>query len=194
MLSYIMCAMIIPVAKRNRQKSGRKFTLLFRRKSERKFVSLAKKEIYEQKTEELLIPIVEEHGFELVDVEYVKEGGNWYLRAYIDKPGGIAVDDCEVVSRALSDLLDEKDFIEESYILEVSSPGLGRPLKKEKDFQRSLGKEVEVRTYRAIDRQKEFTGVLKDFDKNIVTIEFEDGQTKTFEKSEIALIRLAFDF
>lgn len=155
---------------------------------------MAKKEIYEQKTEELLMPIILQRGFELVDVEYVKEGGNWYLRAYIDKPGGIAVDDCEVVSRALSDLLDEKDFIEDSYILEVSSPGLGRPLKKEKDFTRSLGKEVEVRTYRAIERQKEFTGVLKDFDKNTVTIEFEDGQTKTFEKSEIALIRLAFDF
>ena len=155
---------------------------------------MAKKEIYEQKTEELLMPIILQHGFELVDVEYVKEGGNWYLRAYIDKPGGIAVDDCEVVSRALSDLLDEKDFIEDSYILEVSSPGLGRPLKKEKDFTRNLGKEVEVRTYRAIDRQKEFTGVLKDFDKNTVTIEFEDGQTKIFEKSEIDLIRLAFDF
>lgn len=155
---------------------------------------MAKKEIYEQKTEELLMPIILQHGFELVDVEYVKEGGNWYLRAYIDKPGGIAVDDCEVVSRALSDLLDEKDFIEDSYILEVSSPGLGRPLKKEKDFTRNLGKEVEVRTYRAIDRQKEFTGVLKDFDNNTVTIEFEDGQTKIFEKSEIALIRLAFDF
>ena len=155
---------------------------------------MAKKEIYEQKTEELLMPIILQHGFELVDVEYVKEGGNWYLRAYIDKPGGIAVDDCEVVSRALSDLLDEKDFIEDSYILEVSSPGLGRPLKKEKDFTRNLGKEVEVRTYRAIDRQKEFTGVLKDYDKNTVTIEFEDGQTKIFEKSEIALIRLAFDF
>ena len=82
------------------------------------------------------------------DVEYVKEGGNWYLRAYIDKPGGIGVNDCEVVSRELSDILDEKDYIEESYILEVSSPGLGRPLKKDKDFERSMGEEVEIRTYR----------------------------------------------
>ncbi len=149
---------------------------------------LAKKEIYEQKTEALLIPVVEKHGFELVDVEYVKEGANWYLRAYIDKPGGIAVDDCEVVSRELSDLLDEKDYIEDSYILEVSSPGLGRPLKKEKDFQRSLGEEIEIRTYRAIDRQKEFVGILTDYDKTSVTIEYEDG------KSDIALCRLAFDF
>ena len=137
---------------------------------------------------------MEKNGFELVDVEYVKEGGSWYLRAYIDKPGGINVDDCEIVSRELSDILDEKDFIDEAYILEVSSPGLGRPLKKEKDFKRSLGQEVEVRTYRMMDRKKEFTGILKDHDKDTVTIEMEDGSLKTFEKGDIALIRLAFDF
>lgn len=155
---------------------------------------MAKKEIYEQKTEELLNPIMDRNGFELVDVEYVKEGGNWYLRAYIDKPGGINVDDCETVSRELSDLLDEKDFIEESYILEVSSPGLGRPLKKEKDFKRSLGKEVEIRTYCMVDRKKEFTGILTDYDKDTVTIEVENSERKTFDKGDIALIRLAFDF
>ena len=155
---------------------------------------MSKREIYEQKTEAILMPIVEEHGFELVDVEYVKEGGTWYLRAYIDKPGGINVDDCDVVSRRLSDILDEKDYIEEAYILEVSSPGLGRPLKKEKDFKRSLGEEVDVRTYRMIEKQKEFTGLLKDYDDATVTIEMEDGTLKTFEKSDIALIRLAFDF
>lgn len=155
---------------------------------------MSKREIYEQKTEAILMPIVEEHGFELVDVEYVKEGGTWYLRAYIDKPGGINVDDCEVVSRRLSDILDEKDYIEEAYILEVSSPGLGRPLKKEKDFKRSLGEEVDVRTYRMIEKQKEFTGLLKDYDDATVTIEMEDGTLKTFEKSDIALIRLTFDF
>ena len=155
---------------------------------------MSRREDYEQQTEALLEPIVEELGFELVDVEYVKEAGNWYLRAYIDKPGGITVDDCEVVSRRFSDILDEKDFIDEAYILEVSSPGLGRPLKKEKDFARSLGEEVEVRTYRAIDRQKEFIGILKDYDKDTVTIEYEDGETMTFDKADIALIRLAFDF
>ena len=101
---------------------------------------LSKKETYEQKAEEMILPIVEANGFELVDVEYVKEGQNWYLRAYIDKEGGITVDDCEIVSRAFSDKLDENDFIEAAYILEVSSPGLGRPLKKEKDYQRSMGK------------------------------------------------------
>lgn len=155
---------------------------------------MSKKEVYEQKTEELVEPITKENGFELVDVEYVKEGGTWYLRVYIDKPEGIAVDDCEVVSRRLSDLLDEKDYIDDAYILEVSSPGLGRPLKKEKDFKRSLGEEVEIRTYRAVDKQKEFTGILKEYDKDTVTIEYEDETTKTFDRGDIALIRLAFDF
>ena len=155
---------------------------------------MTKRELYEQKTEEILLPIVEENGFELVDVEYVKEGSTWYLRAYIDKPGGINIDDCEVVSRRLSDILDEKDYIDDAYILEVSSPGLGRPLKKEKDFKRSLGEEVEIRTYRMIDKHKEFTGILKDYDEKTVTIEMDDDTTKTFEKSDIALIRLAFDF
>ena len=155
---------------------------------------MSKKEVYEQKAEALLLPIMEVHGFELVDVEYVKEGGNWYLRAYIDKDVGITVDDCEVVSRAFSDRLDEEDFIEDSYILEVSSPGLGRPLKKEKDYIRSMGKKLEIRTFRTIDRQKEFYGVLKAYDENSVTIELEDGNEMTFQKTELALIRLAFDF
>ena len=155
---------------------------------------MSKREMYEQKTEEILLPIVEEYGFELVDVEYVKEAGTWYLRAYIDKPGGITVDDCEVVSRQFSDILDEKDYIEDAYIFEVSSPGLGRPLKKEKDFKRSMGEEVEIRTYRAIDRQKEFTGILKAYDNDTVTIAYEDDTEQVFNKTDIALIRLALDF
>ena len=155
---------------------------------------MTKREEYEQKTEKLLMPIMEANGFELVDVEYIKEAGNWYLRAYIDKPGGITVDDCEVVNRELGDLLDRDDFIDDSYILEVSSPGLGRPLKKERDFIRSKGEEVEIRTYRMVDRQKEFRGVLKAWDKDTVTIETEDGQEQIFDRDNIALIRLAFDF
>ena len=105
------------------------------------------REQYEQKAEAMAQPIIDQFGFELVDVEYVKEAGNWYLRFYIDKEGGITVDDCEAVSRIFSDKLDELDFIEDAYIMEVSSPGLGRPLKKEKDYVRSMGKEVEIRTY-----------------------------------------------
>ena len=155
---------------------------------------MSKKEQYEQQAEQLLEPIVTGFGFELVDVEYVKEAGNWYLRAYIDKPGGITVDDCEAVSRKFSDILDEKDFIQDAYILEISSPGLGRPLKKEKDFKRSLGEEVEIRTYRAIEKQKEFTGILKEYDQESVTIAYEDDTTQTFLRSDIALIRLALDF
>lgn len=155
---------------------------------------LAKREVYEQKTEALLTPIMEAQHLELVDVEFVKEAGTWYLRAYIDKPGGVTIDDCELVSRALSDRLDEEDFIEETYILEVSSPGLGRPLKKDKDFARSVGESVEVRLFRAVNKQKEFTGILKSWDKDAVTLEFEDTPEMTFERPNIALIRLAFDF
>ena len=122
---------------------------------------MSKREQYEEKAEKLITPIIEENQFELVDMEYVKEGSNWYLRAYIDKPGGITIEDCEQVSRAFSEVLDKEDYIENSYILEVSSPGLSRPLKKVRDFERSIGKKVEVRTYQLIDRQKEFVGILK---------------------------------
>ena len=137
---------------------------------------------------------MEEMHFELVDVEYVKEGGTWYLRAYIDKEGGITVNDCEAVAREMNEILDKEDFVEDSYVFEVSSPGLGRPLKKEKDYVRSMGKEVEIRTYRAINREKEFYGILSAYDENTVTIKTEDETEMTFEKSDIALIRLAFDF
>lgn len=113
------------------------------------------------KTEELVTPIIEENHFELVDVEYVREGANWYLRVYADKEGGINIDDCVLISRALEEKLDAEDFISDAYILEVSSPGLGRPLKKEKDFKRSLGKSVECKLYKAINKQKEFEGILK---------------------------------
>ena len=157
-------------------------------------LGLSKREDFEQRTEELLIPILEKYEFELVDVEYVKEAGTWYLRAYIDKPGGIAINDCEVVSRELSDLLDQKDFIDDSYILEVSSPGLGRQLKKERDFARSIGAEVEIRTYRMVEGRKEFTGVLEEYDSESVTVSYEDGTKQNFDRKEIALIRLAFDF
>ena len=155
---------------------------------------MARREEYESKVETWLLPLLEKNQFELVDVEYVREAGIWYLRAYIDKEGGITVDDCEVVSRELGDWLDQEDFIEDSYILEVSSPGLGRPLKKEKDFARSLGKDVEVRLYRPINKQKEFTGTLKAYDADTVTLSMEDGNDLALAKSDIALIRLAFYF
>lgn len=155
---------------------------------------MARREEYEIKVETYLLPLIEEHKFELVDVEYVKEVGTWYLRVYIDKEGGIAVDDCEVISRNLGAWLDEKDFIDDSYILEVSSPGLGRPLKKEKDFVRSMGKEVEIKLYRQINKRKDFTGILKAYDKDTVTILVQKEEEMVFNRPDIALIRLAFDF
>ena len=155
---------------------------------------MTKRETYEQKTEAILQPIVDANGFELVDVEYVKEGSTWYLRAYIDKPGGITVDDCELVSRAANDILDEQDFVEDSYVFEVSSPGLGRPLKKDKDFARSIGEEIEIHTFRAITRQKEFIGLLQEFVNDSITIELESGETMNFARADLALVRLTFDF
>ena len=141
----------------------------------------------------LVTPIIEENHFELVDVEYVREGANWYLRVYADKEGGINIDDCVLISRALEEKLDAEDFISDAYILEVSSPGLGRPLKKEKDFKRSLGKSVECKLYKAINKQKEFEGILKDFTEDTVTIETE-GNELVLDRKDIAMIRLAIDF
>ncbi|MBP3421006.1 MAG: ribosome maturation factor RimP [Lachnospiraceae bacterium] len=155
---------------------------------------MSKRDTYESRTEQLLLPIVESNGFELVDVEYVKEGSNWYLRAYIDKPGGITIDDCEVVSRALSDLMDKDDFIEDSYILEVSSPGLLRPLKKDKDFARHMGKDLEIRTFKMIDKKKEFIGTLLAYDGDTITVKLEDEKEMIFARKEIALVRPAIDF
>ena len=154
---------------------------------------MSKREDYEHRAEALLLPIVEQFGFELVDVEYVKEGGTWYLRGYIDKPGGITINDCEAVSRQFSDRMDEEDFIPDSYVMEISSPGLDRPLRKPKDFERSIGKEVEIRTYRPVDHCKEFVGTLVSCDDDTVTVETE-GQNRVFDKKDIALVRLYIEF
>ena len=154
---------------------------------------MSKRVTYEEKTEALLLPIVSPLGIEIYDVEYVKEGSDYYLRAYIDKPGGVNIIDCETVSRALSDRLDEEDYIADAYILEVSSPGLGRTLKKDKHLAKSIGQEVEIKTYKPIEKQKEFSGVLRAFDQDTVTIEMQTGEMK-FDRSDVALIRLALDF
>lgn len=158
---------------------------------------MAKRDAYENRVEKLLEPIVSDMGLEIYDVEYVKEGSDWYLRAYVERidktEGGVDIVSIEAVSRALSDLLDQEDFIEESYILEVSSPGLGRTLKKDKHLAKSIGEEVEIRTYRPIDKKKEFVGILKAFDEKQITIEAE-GNALNFDRADIALIRLTFDF
>ena len=153
--------------------------------------AMTRKELYEKKTEELILPILSEKGFELVDVEFEKEAGEWYLRAYIYKPGGITIDDCEAVSRRLSDLLDEADFVSEAYILEVSSPGLTRPLKKDKDYVRNIGKPIEIRLYKAVSGRKELTAILTAFDNDTVTVT-EEGESFVLDRKNISMIRQAF--
>ena len=159
---------------------------------------MANKETYESNTERLLEPILQELGFKLVDVEYVKEGADYYLRAYIDKEGGIMIDDCVDVSRRLSDGLDAEDFIDDAYTLEVSSPGLGRKLVKDREFNMSIGKDVDVKFYKNVDGVKEISGALDSFDKETVTIIINDKGSppvpKTFSRSDIATIRLSIDF
>ena len=154
---------------------------------------MSKGKAVENRTEELLAPIAEENGVEIYDVEYVKEGSDYYLRAYIDKPEGVNILDCENVSRALSEALDKADFIPDAYILEVSSPGLGRTLKKDKHLQKSIGEEVEIKLFKPIDKCKEFSGILDSFDADTVTIT-EEGTPRTFARADVALIRLALDF
>ncbi len=153
---------------------------------------MSKREIYEERTEKLLDSIVEKFGVEVYDVEYVKEGKEYYLRVYIDKPEGVNILDCENVSRELSDVLDEQDFIPDAYILEVSSPGLGRTLKKDRHLAKSLGQAVEIKTYKPVDKQKEFEGILKAYDTAQITIE-QEGDVRTFERADVALIKLALN-
>ena len=148
----------------------------------------------EKKCEDLVMPIIEENNFELVDVEYLKEGSDYYLRVYADKEGGINIDDCVLISRALNEKLDENDFIKEAYILEVSSPGLGRHLKKDKDFKRSIGENVKIRLYKSMEGAKEFEGELVGYSEETITIVTEDEKEINFRRADIALIRLAFDF
>lgn len=158
---------------------------------------MSKREKYEERTEKLLLPIVQANQVEIYDVEYVKEGSDFYLRCYIDKEGGVNINDCEAVSRALSDELDREDFIEEAYILEVSSPGLGRALKKDKHLEKSLLMDVDIRTYKPIEGSKEFTGKLRSFDKDTVTLEIASDsgiQNMVFNRKDIAAMKLALDF
>lgn len=138
-------------------------------------------------------PIVEAHGCELWDVEYVREGSEYYLRLYLDKEGGVDIDDCEAISRAVDPILDEKDPIPESYHFEVCSAGLERTLKRPSDFERFLGSPITVKLYRPRNGLKELPCVLKDYQDGRVTVEA-GGQTITFERSEVALVRLRVEF
>ncbi|MBR4906478.1 MAG: ribosome maturation factor RimP [Clostridia bacterium] len=132
---------------------------------------------------------IESLGFELCDVEYQKEYGDWLLTFYIDKPGGVTIDECEAVSRAIEPILDEADPIESEYVLSVSSLGIDRPLKKDRDFERALGTELEIKLYAPQDGKKQWIGTLTAFDADGFTVETEQGKPLTFQKKDCALVR-----
>lgn len=138
--------------------------------------------------------IANELEFELVDLEYIKEFGNYFLRVYIDKIGGVSTEDCEKMSKILSSRLDEKDPIEESYYLEVSSPGLDRPLKTDKDLKRNLEKDVEIKLYKPLDNKKKYEGRLVDFNENDIIIQNNQGDKITLPKEVVANVRLSIKF
>lgn len=153
---------------------------------------MKKREDIEARTEELISPILLRLGFTLYDAEYVKEGGEYYLRAYIEKEGGITVNDCEAVSREMNEILDREDYIDGSYIFEVSSPGLTRKLTKDRHFEKSLGKEIELKTFKPIEKEKEFEGTLVAFDKDTLTLRTSQNEERQFDRSAVASARLKF--
>ena len=154
---------------------------------------MTRKEIEEIVTE-IANPVVNKHSFELVDVEFIKEGSSWYLRIYIDKPGGITIGDCQVVSEEISDILDKEDPIPHSYFLEVSSPGLDRPLKKESDFERFKGELVEVKVFKPIEGKKIFEGELVGYKDNKIIIKKNGNELMEFERDKVALVRRVIKF
>jgi len=144
-------------------------------------------------TAELARPVVEACGCTLWDVEYIKEAGSWYLRLYIDKEDGVSINDCEAVSRGVDPLLDEADPIQDPYTFEVSSAGADRPLKKPEHFEAFMGAEVDVKFYKAVNGQKNCTGILAGYEDGNVTLEL-GGETVTFDKKDIAFVRLHVSF
>lgn len=153
---------------------------------------MSRKETYENRTWDLLLPIAEEMGITPVDVEYLKEAGEYYLRVFIDKEGGVTIEDCETVTRELNLLLDREDYISEAYILEVSSPGLGRVIRRPRDFEYARGREVELHTYRPVNGKKDFTGILGEKEGKTVILETEEGPL-SFDQGDISVIRLTFE-
>ena len=173
---------------------NKRFKDVVDKESRKRGVRMAKANNTELKVLPLLEPIVEANGLELVDLEFVKEGVNWYLRVYIDKDGGVNIDDCELVSRALEAKLDEKDPIEQAYILEVSSPGIDRPLKKEADFVKYQGEIIDVKLYKAVNGSKQYQGKLLGLENGVLSIEEENGNVVAFEYKDTASVRLAVIF
>ena len=155
---------------------------------------MAKEKNTEKKVLAIVEPILAEKALELADLEFVKEGPNWYLRIYIDKEGGVTIEDCESVSRILEKKLDEKDPIEQAYILEVSSPGIDRPLKKPEHFQKYMGEIIDIKLYKPLEGKKEYQGELKQFENGIITIIDENDKEIQFVQKETASVRLAVLF
>lgn len=153
---------------------------------------MSRKEDYEEKTWELVAPILEELSLKAVDVEFLKEGPDYYLRVYIDRDGGVGINDCEEVSRRLDPLLDEENFINDPYILEVSSPGLGRALRRPRDFAWAMDREVELRTFKKTENGGEFRGILRGYNDSEVTIGLKDGE-RVFARRDLSMIRMAMD-
>ena len=146
-----------------------------------------------EKVTQMALPIVEAHGCTLWDVEYVREGSEYFLRLYLDKDGGVDINDCEAISRAMDPILDEEDPIPESYHFEVCSAGLERPLKRPSDFERFMGEPIMVKLYRPRNGLKEIPGILRGYENGCVTVEA-GKETITFQKSEVALVRLRVEF
>lgn len=155
--------------------------------------NVSRKEVIEEKAWELVCDLCRTQGLIPVDAEYARIGGEYQLLIYIDKEGGVGIDECEALSRALDPLLDEADFISDAYTLIVSSPGLGRQLRRPRDYVFAMGKELEIHTYRAVNGEKEFYGIMTAYDDDTVTIT-SDGTETVFNRAEISSIRLAFDF
>ncbi len=146
-----------------------------------------------KKVEEYVMPIIEQNNYELVETEFVKEGANYYLRLYIDKEGGFSINDCETVSRYLEQKLEEDDFIDKAYILEVSSPGIDRVLKKDSEYTKYKGRIVDIKLYKPIDKVKEFQGELIGLIEDKIVIN-QDNKEISFDKKDVAICRLAVIF
>ena len=148
----------------------------------------------EEKVQNLIENKIEELGYQLYDVQYVKEGKDYFLRIYIDKPEGIDLNDCETVNDAISDTLDEASYIKEAYFLEVSSPGIERVLRKEKHFEDNIGNVIDIKLFKPIDGKKEYQGILKNFDEEKLQIEEMEGKQVEIDRKNISLVKLHYNW
>lgn len=148
----------------------------------------------ENKVEKLVSPIVEKMGYELYDVEYIKEGREYYLRIYIENKDGISLEDCEKVSNAITDILDKEDYIKEQYFLEVSSTGIEKTLKKDKHYQANIGAKVQIKLFKPVNKIKQYQGILKEFTEDEIIIENEKKENIQLERKNIAQIKTVYNW